>query len=481
MNKHRVVIIGAGMSGICVAVKLLAAGITSFRILEKESNVGGTWRDNSYPGVACDVPSHLYSFSFAPKHDWSRMYAPGPEICTYLEECIERFALQPYLQFDTKVELVEFENGEWHITTDDGEICQSDFVVSGMGGLHTPQIPDFPKRDVFRGVQFHSSHWRHDIDLQNKSVAVIGTGATAVQFVPEIAPIVKQLNVFQRTPIWVLPKKDPLYEEEKKKEFLEHPEAAQAHRHEIWQEWEEFSVEVVRDTERNRYLHDWATNAIRQSVNDPEVAEKLIPKYRYGCKRPTLSNSYYETFNRENVLLIDDPIDNFEENGIRTKSGTFHEADVIVFATGFLPFDITTEVDVRGLDGLPLAEAWQDRVAAYRSVMIPQFPNFFTLLGPNSAGLTSALEMIEAQSEFVISFIHYLEEHNLQYMHPTQPALNDWTSLIKEGMADTIMNVGCQSWWTDEDGYSHVVWPYSSVQFKEQLESVQEDHFVVGI
>lgn len=480
MNKFRVIIVGAGMSGICAAVKLLDAGITSFRILEKADGVGGTWRDNTYPGAACDVPSHLYSFSFAPKHDWSRMYAPGGEICSYLEECVKKFAIGAYLQFGTEVDRIEFIDNRWSLTTSDGEAFQADFVISAVGGLYTPHFPKFPGRDIFQGDQFHSSRWKHECDLTGRSVAVIGTGASAVQLIPEIASIAKDLHVFQRTPIWVLPKEDPLYTDEEKTNFREHAEAARAHRQEIWQEWEEFSVEVVRDTDRNRYLQDLATNAIRKAVDDPDTVQKLTPQYRYGCKRPTLSNTYYQTFNRENVHLVCDPIGSIEPDGVRTQDGDLYRVDAIIYATGFQPFDITTEIDVVGLDGLHLKDAWKDRIVAYRSVMVSNFPNFFTLLGPNSAGLTSALEMIEAQSKFAVAFIKYLEDKKIHHMHPTPEAQLEWSQLIIEGISGTIMNDGCHSWWTDNNGYSHVVWPYSSVDFREQLQSINKEEFIAS-
>ena len=343
MKHYDVVVLGAGLSGVCAAIKLSEAGITNTRVFEKAGDVGGTWRDNRYPGVACDVPSHLYSYSFAPNPEWSRWYAPGQEIWDYVRKCAVDFGIYDNITFNTTIAAAAWTNDRWEIESSGGERFTSTSIISALGGLHTPNMPDLPGQDTFTGSSFHTTNWPDDIDFTGKRVAVIGTGATAVQIVPELAETAAELMVFQRSPVWVGAKRDDEYSEEEREEFRKNPEAMAALRQELWETWEHASTELHREgTEINKLAEARARELINRSVSDPELAEALTPDHNFSCKRPTISNRYYATFDRPNVVLITGGVESLTPNGL-ISSGYEYEADVIVFATGFKPFNLLAQ------------------------------------------------------------------------------------------------------------------------------------------
>ena len=469
------VILGAGFAGLCAAIRLEQSGRSSFVVLEKADDVGGTWRDNTYPGVECDVPSHLYSFSFAPNPNWSKTYGPGAEIKSYLRHCAERFGVIDRIVFGSAAEVARWDGDRWEVVASTGEVYRGRFLVAGLGGLHTPNVPDFPGREQFAGPVFHTSNWRHDVALEGRRVGMVGTGATAVQAAPRVADIADRFSLFQRSPIWVGPKRDTPYTPEQRERFAADEDAIRAHRWQLWRGWETVGVEAFHaGSPANRAGEEAARRNISDNVRDPELVAKLTPSYNYTCKRPTYSNEYYPMFNRSNVELVTDPIECFTAEGIRV-AGRDIDLDVIVLATGFQPFDITTEVDIRGLGDRSLAEAWSERIISYRSIMVNGFPNLFVLLGPNSAGLTSAVQMIEAGTEMALQVMDAVGAESITGLHPRVEEVDAFTDWVDRATAGTTVNQGCTSWWTG-DGVNHSLWPESSISYRMTLGDFRRDH-----
>ena len=478
-NPYEVVVLGAGLSGVCAAIKLKEAGIDNGRIFEKAGDVGGTWRDNHYPGVACDVPSHLYSYSFAPNPEWSRWYAPGQEIWDYVRKCATDFDVYDSISFNTTATSAAWVGDRWEIQTSSGETCTSRAIISALGGLHTPNVPQLPGADTFEGVAFHTTNWPDNLDLTGKHVAVVGTGATAVQLVPEIAERAAELIVFQRSPVWVGAKKDPEYTEEEREEFRSNPDALKGIRQKLWDSWEYTSVELHREgTEINKTAESRARQMIERSVSDPELAAALTPDHNFACKRPTMSNSYYATFERPNVLLVTGAVESVNPTGL-VSSGHQYDADVIVFATGFKPFNVTNEIDVSGVGGLPLAEAWAGEITSYKSVMVHGFPNLFFLMGPNGTGLQSALESIEPAADFAVRTVSQMQRDGILALNPKQESVDAFTRDVRDRFKGTTHSKGCTSWWSEPSGYNHSIWPGSSVEFRELFARLELDEFDV--
>ncbi len=479
MKHYEVVVIGAGLSGVCAAIKLTQAGSTDFRVFEKSEEVGGTWRDNRYPGVACDVPSHLYSYSFAPNPEWSRWYAPGPEILEYVRKCAKDFGVYEQISFDTTIDSAVWHSDRWVLHDSHGVTFSAKSIVSALGGLHTPNLPDIPGQELFEGTQFHTTSWPDDLDLTGKRVAVVGTGATAVQIVPEIADRVDELFVFQRSPVWVGPKKDPEYTEEERAEFRSNPAAVQKLRHDLYESWESISIDLHRaGTTVNSNAEQRARQQIQRSVADPAVAAALTPDHNFTCKRATISNSYYGTFDKANVTLVTGPVDAMTQTGV-VSSGESFAVDVVVFATGFKAFNIANEIDLTGVDSLPLAEAWRNRVTSYKTVMVHGFPNLFLMMGPNGTGLHSALQTIEAQADYVVGMVEQMRREGIVSLSPKQQFVDAFTRDVEHRFDGTTHSKGCTSWWSDQTGFNHSIWPGSSDDYRALLANVELAEFDV--
>lgn len=476
--KHvQCVIIGSGFSGICMAIHLKQLGIEQFILYEKASDVGGTWRENTYPGVACDVPSHLYSFSFAPNADWTKLYAPGEEIQAYIRHCAEKYDLYKHLVFQRAVKRATWCDNGWQITTSAGETVRADFLISAMGGLHTPNIPNIPGLDTFHKPLFHTSNWRHDVALDGQTVGVIGTGATAVQCVPEIAKKSNKLYVFQRSPVWVGPKSEAVYSAAERQAFRDDPMLLKKNRWQLWRSWETTGLDMVKaGSEINKLSERRARELIEKSVSEPELAEKLTPDYNFTCKRPTFSNHYYATFERPNVELVTAPIESITERGLFA-GGCEMALDVIVMATGFRPFNITSEVEFTGLQDRTLGDVWSDNIKSYNSIMVRDMPNLFVMLGPNSGGLTSTLQMIEQQAKYIGRVINEMADSGIESINPKQDKVNEFSERVQQATAQTTHNKGCKSWWTGIDNYNHSVWPESSIAYKKMLTDFDPNDF----
>jgi cation diffusion facilitator CzcD-associated flavoprotein CzcO len=475
----RVAVLGAGLSGICMGIQLKQHGIENFVILEKANAVGGTWRENTYPGIACDVPSHVYSYSFELNPEWSHSYGSGQEIWDYCNHCVDKYGLSDQLRFGAEVTSARFDGDQWQIETDQHQAYSADVVVSGLGGLHLPKHTDFPGASSFSGRMFHTAQWDHSHNLAGRRVAIIGTGASAAQVLPAIAPEVAEVTVFQRSAAWVLPRMAREIPPERRALFRRHPLLMRLFRWSVWLLLDTVGVlSLRRGGPLSARLRKICLGHLRRSVHDPELRAKLTPDYEPGCKRRCVSDDYLETFNRNNVRLCTDAISAIEADGIRDATGKLHQVDTIIEATGFKPFDIAEYIDIRGRDGYRLLDAWQDRVSAYRSVMVPRFPNLFLLLGPNSGtGHTSALIMIESQVQFVLRCLQFLETREVQQLDPDPAATERYNARLQRDMRKMVFSGGCGGWYTDDADRNFTLWPYSASRFVAELKQFRARDF----
>lgn len=469
----RVAIIGGGMSGLCMGIALRQAGLEDFVIYEKGANIGGTWWENTYPGVACDVPSHLYSYSFEPNPDWSHVYSPGGEIQQYFERCAGKYGLWPQIRLGQEVTEARFDEGSnrWRLTTTSQESDTADVLVSAIGALHVPKFPDIDGLDSFAGTMIHSAAWNHDLDLSGKRVAVIGSAASAVQIVPSIVDKAAHLDLFQRTPNWIIPRLDRAYPASWKRAFRSFPFLGRLHRWQLYWMLESRWPLFLRRNRSNDKERRLALHHLEAQVPDPDLRARLTPDYPPGCKRILVSDDFYPALTRENVDLVTDPIARIEPEGIVTSDGALHRADAIILATGFRPTDVPrTEITGRG--GLTLREAWKNGMAAHRTVAVPGFPNFFTLLGPNSGlGHSSIIFMVEQQVRYVMQCLWKLVERRTIEPRPDSAARFD--AAMQRGLKDTIWQAGCKSWYQDQNGKITTLWPHSTVRYWWDMRKVR--------
>lgn len=457
-----IAIIGAGFAGIGMAIRLLQAGIRSFTIFEQADRVGGTWRDNTYPGCACDVPSHLYSFSFDQNPRWTHEFSGQAEILAYLEDVVDRHGVRPFIRFGTRVEGGRFDEatGTWTLNLSTGEDFRARVVVAGVGPFGKPAIPDIPGRERFEGAQFHSSRWDHDYDFRGKRVASIGTGASAIQYVPAIAPEVDHLTVFQRTAPWVFPKPNRPYSEGLKRAFELVPGLQRLYRNGIYWSWESRAVGFVkypRLLDIAAVLGRWH---IRRSVRDPALRAKVTPDFSVGCKRVLGSDDWYPTLQRDNVALVTERIEAIEPRAVVTSDGRRHEVDAIVWGTGFRVTDFLLPMRMHGLGGRELSEAWREGAEAYYGITVSGFPNLFMLLGPNTGlGHNSVVFMIEAQLHYVLTMIRRLRDERLAYLDVKTAEQRRFNETLQQRMKKTVWLTGCQSWYLDERGRNFTLWP----------------------
>ncbi|MEE1787490.1 NAD(P)/FAD-dependent oxidoreductase [Streptomyces sp. SP17BM10] len=471
----RVAVVGAGFGGLGAAVRLRRAGITDFVVLERADSVGGTWRDNSYPGCACDVPSHLYSFSFAPNPEWPRSFSGQPDIRAYLEKVATVFRLRPHLRYNAEVLEArwESEHTRWRITTTAGT-WTADAIVSASGPLADPQIPDLPGLGGFTGKVFHSSRWDHDYDLSGKRVAVVGTGASAAQIIPSIQPSVGKLTVFQRTPAWVLPRRDREITQLEKWLHGRFPVTGKIRRGTLFA-LRELQVDAfVRRPALLRAVQRLAEHHIAQGVGDPTLRAKLTPDYRIGCKRILLSNTYYPALAAANTEVVASGLREVRGSTLVAADGSEHEADAIVFGTGFHVTDMPIGARVFGANGTSLAEEWKDGMEALRGSTVHGFPNLFFVIGPNTGlGNSSMILMIESQLNYVVDALTTLGSIGAAAMQPTVRAQRQWNLELQHRMDRTVWSTGgCRSWYQDHNGKNTVLWPGSTTAFRRATRKV---------
>lgn len=461
-SEFRVAIVGAGFGGLGMAIRLKQEGIDDFVVLERAHDLGGTWRDNSYPGCACDVPSHLYSFSFAPNPNWSHIFARQGEIWEYLRDCARRYGVLPHIRYRHEVTGAEWDDpGErWRIATTAGQVSAR-MLVSAAGPLSQPHIPDLPGLERFAGSRFHSARWHHDHDLRGKRVAVIGTGASAIQFVPRIQPKVGRLHVFQRTPPWVLGRPEHRISAAEKQLLRNVPALQRALRAGIYWGAELGILGLAYDQRLVRPLEALARRHLKAQVKDPELRAKLTPSYRLGCKRILGSDDYYPALTQPNVEVVTEAIERIHEHSIETTDGIVRDLDTIIFGTGFHVTDNPMAAMVRGRDGRTLAEAWDGSPQAYLGMAVPGFPNGFLLVGPNTGlGNNSIVFMIEAQVRYVIGALKAMAEHNLSTIEVRPEAHLAFQEEVQGRMPGSVWtDGGCRSWYLDRHGRNSTLWP----------------------
>jgi cation diffusion facilitator CzcD-associated flavoprotein CzcO len=455
-------IIGAGFGGLGMAIELLRSGYRDITIFEASDGVGGVWRANTYPGAACDVPSHLYSFSFDLNPDWSRKFSPQDEILAYLEGVTERYDLGPHLRFGTRIVRAEWDQHRtrWQVTTDSGASHHADVLIPATGQLRLPRYPDLPGRDDFRGTQFHSAEWNHDHRLDGERVAVIGTGASAIQFVPEIVDEVGELFVFQRSAPWVLPKPDRAFTEQEKDRFRRHPRLMRAYRESIFARFDaRFSLLFGKRAPGARMLELAEGKYLAAVVKDPELRQALAPTDPPGCKRLLMSNDWYHALVEPHVQVVTDPIEHITGTGVRTAAGRDITLDTIIWGTGFRASDFLVPMEVIGRDGRSLHRDWESGAEAYLGMTVPGYPNLFVLYGPNTnLGHNSILYMIESQIAYIAQACALLRDSDVRSVDVRPPVADAYNEEVQAALADTVWAAGCDSWYTTDDGRNTQNW-----------------------
>ncbi|HVK22376.1 MAG TPA: NAD(P)/FAD-dependent oxidoreductase [Actinokineospora sp.] len=477
-----VVVIGTGFSGMGMAIQLRRDGRDDFVVLEKAQDFGGTWRDNTYPGCACDIQSHMYSFSFEQKSDWTRSFAPQPEIWDYMRGVAEKWGLRRYTHFGVEVTGARWEADEsrWYVSTATGDTYVGQYLVAGIGALHLPSIPELPGIEDFEGKTFHSAQWDHGYDLAGKKVAVIGTGASAIQFVPEIAPDVAELTLFQRTPPWVMPKPDHAIAPWAQTAFAKVPGAQRGYRNFLYWLNEVRAVGFNGHQGILKYASKLAAWNIRRSVKDKGLARKLTPDYVMGCKRVLVSNNYYPTFNRPNVDLDTEGVAEVRANSIVGNDGREHEVDAIIYGTGFHVTDAFDYLDITGLDGRDLAKEWSDNgIVTHNGINVSGYPNLFFLLGPNTGlGHNSVVFMIESQIRYVADAMRLAKRHNADAVDVRETAQEQFNQEIQRKLADGVWTQGgCKSWYLDAKGVNRTIWPGFTWRYWLRTRRVDPAHF----
>lgn len=474
-------IVGAGLGGLCMAMQLRQHGRTDFVILEKASEVGGTWRDNTYPGAACDVQSHLYSYSFERNSKWKARYSAWQDIQRYILDTTQKHAIRDRIRFDSEVCAASFNegNGRWDIQLTNGQRINARFFVLASGPLHVPNIPKIKGLDTFAGKVMHSAQWDHDYSLANKRVISIGTGGSAIQYVPMIAPEVKHLTVFQRSAAWVVPRDSRRYTAVEKTLFKHVPAWQKLHRARLYFS-NELRVLPVFNEHIARALQTLASVFLKAQVRDPVVRAKLTPDYVIGCKRILISNTYYPTFNRDNVSLVTDGIQEVTHNGVIDALGKEHKADAIILGTGFItdPRIYQRDFHITGLKGRDLLTQWKDKAEAFYGVSVAGFPNMFQLIGPNTTlGHNSLIFMIENQVQHILRCMNHRERVNADYCDVKLDAQLAFNTNVQKRLEGTVWESGCQSWYQQADGHNSVIWPGTTWRFHQELKNLSMTNY----
>jgi cation diffusion facilitator CzcD-associated flavoprotein CzcO len=466
-----VVIVGAGFAGLGMAMGLVRAGHRDFVLLDKDDGPGGTWRVNTYPGCACDVPSHLYSFSFHPKADWSRAFAPQAEILAYLEDCVRDYGLAPHCRFNTEVTGAVFDTatGTWEVSIAGAPPLRARHLVLGLGGLSRPLIPELPGAETFAGPAFHTARWRHDVPLAGKDVAVIGTGASAIQAVPQLAKDVRTLDLYQRTPPWVLPKPDRAFSDLEKRLFAKVPAAARALRWATYWQLELRALGFAVDPRLMAVAKKAGLAHLEAQVPDPELRARLTPTYTPGCKRILMANDYYPALGQPNVRLQTSGITRIAPGGIHLEDGTFRRADAIVWATGFRVTELLTPLPIVGSGGEGLNARWQERAEAWLGTMVAGFPNLFVLTGPNTGlGHNSMVFMIESQVRLILSVMAARRARGAAAVGVRQNVQDVYNRDLQRRLSGSVWSSGCASWYLDANGHNSTLWPGFTFDFRRR-------------
>ncbi len=468
MERPRIAIIGAGFSGLCLAIQLQRSGFRSFTIFEKADRVGGTWRENTYPGAACDSPSFAYCFSFEQKTDWTRKWALQPEILGYLEHCVRKYGLEPHLRLNSEIVSARFDaqRSVWQLRTRAGDESEAEILVSGTGQLNRPYTPEIAGLADFAGVTFHSARWDHGCELAGKDVAVIGNAASAIQFIPEIAARVRKLFVFQRSANWMFPKGDRPFSEQERARFTRWPWLARLYRWWIWLAFE-LRWPVFRG---NAFLsgqsRKLASQHVLEKVRDPELQRALMPDYPIGGKRILISDDYYPALQRQNVEVVLDPVERVTRDGVLTRDGRARRADVLILATGFESTSFLAPMRIEGAGGRTLDDAWQDGAEAYRGISVAGFPNLFLMYGPNTnLGHNSIIFMLECQTRYIVDCLRQMRERGLATIDVRRAAMSDFNAKLQRELAGTVWTRTDHSWYKTKAGRITNNWSGSTLRY----------------
>lgn len=463
-----IVIVGSGHAGLCLAIRLKQAGFDDFMILEKASRLGGTWRENTYPGAACDSPSFAYSFSFEPKTDWSRKWALQPEILAYMEHCADEYGLRPHLRCDTELAEARFDadTSRWHLRTTAGEAIEADILVSAVGQLNRPAVPAIPGLETFVGPRWHSAAWDHTVALDGKRVGVIGNAASAVQVVPAIAPRVQQLRVFQRSANWMFEKNDRVYPRWEQALYARVPAVARLYRWWLWLTYE-LRFPVIREQPfMTRRATRMAHELLEAQVPDPALRRRLTPEYPIGAKRLLISDDYFPALQRANVDLVCDPIDHIEPDAVVTRDGTRHAVDVLILATGFDSTSFLSPMRIVGPDGRTLEQLWPDGPEAYLGISVAGLPNFFMMYGPNTnLGHNSIIFMIECQTRYILDCLRQMRQRGLQSIDLRPDVQAQYNRALARALDATAWARIARSWYKDAGGRITNNWPHSTITY----------------
>ncbi|WP_280255487.1 flavin-containing monooxygenase [Nocardia wallacei] len=482
VHRTQVLIIGGGFSGMGMAIQLLKSEINDFLLIEKDAEIGGTWRDNTYPGCACDVPSHMYSYSFEPKPDWSHLWAGQDEIQSYLIDLAHKYDLYRHTHFGRTLQsgYWDADDSAWHVLTSDGHEYVARFLVSGVGALHIPNIPKIEGQKKFGGTVFHSAQWDHGCSLAGKKVAVIGTGASAIQFIPEIAKVAGELHVYQRTPAWVLPRRNIKIPGAIRALLTRAPILAKALRAAVYWSAESLSIGLNGHVNLMRPLERIAKWNIARGIDDPALRAKLVPTYRIGCKRILGSSGYYPALNRATTTVITDGISEITEDAIVSQTGDKRPVDVIIYATGFHVTDGFENLRLKGACGRELSSVWaDDGIQTHLGITTAGFPNLFFLLGPNTGlGHNSVVFMIECQIRYVISAIRLAKERGAAALEVREPVQRKFNTEIQQKLVKGVWSSGgCTSWYLDAQGVNRTVWPGFTWQYWRRTHRITESDF----
>jgi cation diffusion facilitator CzcD-associated flavoprotein CzcO len=480
---HRIVIVGAGFAGLGAAIRLEQAGIDDYVVLERAPDVGGTWWFNTYPGCQCDIPSHLYSFSFAPNPDWSQTFSKQEEIQRYLRGCAERFGILPRVRLNTELELASWDDeaGLWRLTTSAGELS-ADILLTGAGSLVEPKLTAVPGVESFAGTTFHSARWDHDHDLTGERVAVIGTGASAIQFVPEIQPKVGRLDVYQRTPPWIARHTNRRTTRFERTVYRRFPPAQRAARAGVYVAREALVPGLRGNAAWQKVMQGAARSHLHKQVGDPELRRKLTPDYAMGCKRMLISNDWYPALTKPNVELVTDAIAEVRPHSIVAVDGAEREVDTIIYATGFYVTDAPIAHRIRGRGGRSLAAEWEGSPRAYMGTTIAGYPNLFMISGPNTGlGHNSVVYMIESQIEHIMRALGEMERRGAGVIEPRPEAQEAYTQWIQRQMPGTVWTSGgCASWYIDSKGINTALWPTFTFEFRRRLRAFDASAYVLA-
>ena len=481
IEKFHVVIIGAGFAGIGAAIKLQQAGFTNFVVLEKADEIGGVWRANTYPGCACDVPSALYSYSFAPNPQWSRVFAQQPEIKTYIQSVAQQFDVQKYVRFGYEMLESAWDDQakHWVVKTNHG-LIHARFAIMAGGPMHQPVLPKIKGLETFKGAQFHSAEWNHDVDLNGKKVAVVGAGASAIQFVPEIQAQVEKLTLLQRTPQWVLPKMDQSLPKLAQALFKVLPVTQRLTRYGVYGVFESLNSsmhhpKLVSQIERLAKLN------IRLGVKDPELRAKLLPDFTIGCKRVLQSNQWYPALAKPNVEVLRCGVEEVRGNTLIASDGSQHEVDAIIFGTGFEVSNPPIAKQIRNKHGKSMDEVWQGSAQGYLGTVVEGCPNAFVMFGPNIAVSSSALIIIEAQLAYILDMLKKVQAQQIETVEIRAEVLQQYNDEIQAALKNTVWNTGgCSSYFIDRNGRNSTLWPWTTFEMRARLAQCDLNDYVLG-